>query len=191
VLSRRTEGRNVTFDPWQSLLEAARAGAEWAWGDIYRAYAPKVRGYAASQGVADPDDLVGEVFLQVVRNLDTFTGDEAGFRSWLFTIVHRRVLDARRRARRRPEELDGVRPDSRTAPAAEDLALVGLGDEKLTEGLALLTTDQSRVLALRVVADLSVEEVAGILGKRRGAVKALQHRAIERLRKSVEEPVTK
>ncbi|MEE9184149.1 MAG: RNA polymerase sigma factor, partial [Acidimicrobiia bacterium] len=128
---------------------------------------------------------------QVVRNLDTFTGDEAGFRSWLFTIVHRRVLDARRRARRRPEELNGVQPDSRAAPAAEDLALVGLGNEKLTEGLALLTTDQRRVLALRVVADLSVEEVAGILGKRRGAVKALQHRAIERLRKSVEEPVTK
>jgi RNA polymerase sigma-70 factor (ECF subfamily) len=84
-----------------------------------------------------------------------------------------------------------VQPDSRTAPAAEDLALVGLGNEKLTEGLALLTTDQRRVLGLRVVADLSVEEVAGILGKRRGAVKALQHRAIERLRKSVEEPVTK
>jgi RNA polymerase sigma factor (sigma-70 family) len=63
--------------------------------------------------VTDPDDLVGEVFLQVVRNLDTFTGDEAGFRSWLFTIVHRRVLDARRRARRRPEELDGVRPADR------------------------------------------------------------------------------
>jgi len=180
----------VTFDPWQSLLEAARAGSEWAWGDIYRAYAPKVRGYAASQGVADPDDVVGEVFLQAVRNLHTFSGDEPGFRSWLFTIVHRRVLDARRRSRRHPEELNGVVPDSRTASAAEDVALLGLGNDRLTRGLALLTIEQRRVLGLRVVADLSVEEVAGILGKRRGAVKALQHRAIERLRKSVEEPVT-
>jgi RNA polymerase sigma-70 factor (ECF subfamily) len=180
----------VTFDPWQSLLEAAQAGAEWAWGDIYRTYAPKVRGYAASQGVADPDDLVGEVFLQAVRNLHNFAGDEAGFRSWLFTIVHRRVLDDRRRSRRRPEELNGVMPDSRTAPAAEDLALLGLGNAGLTRGLALLTMEQRRVLGLRIVADLSVEDVAGILGKRRGAVKALQHRAVERLRKAAEESVT-
>jgi len=181
----------VTFDPWQSLLEAARANGDWAWGEIYRTYAPKVRGYAASQGVADPDDLVGEVFLQAVRNLPSFTGDENGFRSWLFTIAHRRVLDNRRRRRRRPEQLTGEPRDSATVPAAEDIALDVLGSDRLRSGLELLTMDQRRVLALRVVADLSVEEVARIIGKRRGAVKALQHRAIERLRHSLEESVTR
>lgn len=180
----------MTFDPWKSRLEAARAGAEWAWGDLYETYAPKVRGYAVSQGVTDPDNLVGEVFLQAVRNLPSFTGDEAGFRSWLFTIVHRRVLDTRRRTGRRPEELFSAVPDWRAAPAAEEFALLGLGNEKLKKGLASLTSDQRRVLALRVVADLSVEEVARILGKRRGAIKALQHRGLERLRESVDEAIT-
>ena len=180
----------MTFDPWHSLLEAARAGAEWAWEEIYRTYAPKVRGYAASQGAADPDDVVGEVFLQAVRNLHGFTGDEQGFRSWLFTIVHRRVLDARRRGKRRPEQLNGQVPDRATAPAAEDVVLGRVGDDGLVRGLELLTNEQRRVLALRVVADLSVEEVAQIIGKRPGAVRALQHRAIEQLRKRIGEPVT-
>lgn len=181
----------MTFDPWESLLEAARAGAEWAWSDLYREYAPKVRGYAVSQGVADPDDLVGEVFLQALRNLSGFDGSEPDFRSWLFTIVHRRVVDVRRRQTRRPEELHDTVPDRQASPAAEDLALLGLGDEGLARGLALLTADQRRVIALRVLADLSVEQVAVILRKRRGAVKALQHRALARLRQSAEETVTK
>jgi RNA polymerase sigma-70 factor (ECF subfamily) len=154
----------VTLDPWDSLLEAARAGADWAWSDLSRTYAPKVRGYAVSQGVADPDDLVGEVFLQAVRNLHSFTGGEDGFRSWLFTIVHRRVLDRRRRARRRPEEMNGHLPDANTSPPAEDVALGGL---------------------------LSLDDVARILNKRTGAIKAMQHRALARMRKVLEESVSK
>lgn len=185
------KGPGVTFDPWDSLLEAARAGADWAWSDLYRTYAPKVRGYAFAQGVADPEDLVGEVFLQAVRNLNRFTGDEAAFRSWLFTIVHRRVLDSRRRSRRRPEEMNGHVPESATLPAAEDVALQGLSDPRLLDGLAVLTTEQRRVLALRVIGDLSLDDVARILHKRTGAIKALQHRALQRLRKILDEAVTK
>jgi len=186
-----TEGHGVTFDPWQSLLEAARAGGEWAWTEIYYTYAPKVRGYAASQGVGDPDNLVGEVFLQAVRNLHSFAGNEDGFRSWLFTIAHRRMLDDRRRVHRRPEQLTAEPLDRATAPAAEDLVLDGLGSDRLRAGLESLTTEQRSVLALRVIADLSVEEVARIVGKRPGAVKALQHRAIDRLRKTLEQSVSK
>jgi RNA polymerase sigma-70 factor (ECF subfamily) len=181
----------VTLDPWDSLLEAARAGADWAWSDLYRTYAPKVRGYAVSQGVADPDDLVGEVFLQAVRNLHSFAGGEDGFRSWLFTIVHRRVLDRRRRARRRPEEMNGHLPDANTSPPAEDVALGGLADRDLQAGFAVLTVEQQRVLALRIIGDLSLDDVARILNKRTGAIKAMQHRALARMRKVLEESVSK
>ncbi|MGI9648223.1 MAG: RNA polymerase sigma factor [Acidimicrobiia bacterium] len=181
----------MTFDPWESLLEAARAGADWAWSDLYQTYAPKVRGYAASQGAADPDDLLGEVFLQAVRNLNSFVGDEAAFRAWLFTIVHRRVLDSRRRARRRPEDLNGHLPKAETAPAAEEVALGGLAGRDLQAGFAVLTVEQQRVLALRVIGDLSLDDVARILNKRTGAIKALQHRALQRLRKVLDESVSK
>lgn len=188
---RRNEGHGVTFNPWESLLESARAGGEWAWAEIYHTYAPKVRGYVAAQGVGDPDNLVGEVFLQAVRNLHRFAGTEDGFRSWLFTIAHRRMLDERRRVQRKPEQLMAEPFDRATAPAAEDLALDGLGSHRLRAGLDSLTSEQKHVLALRVIADLSVEEVAQIVGKRPGAIKALQHRAIGRLRRTLEQPVSK
>jgi len=181
----------VTFNPWQSLLESARAGGEWAWAEIYQTYAPKVRGYVAAQGVGDPDNLVGEVFLQAVRNVHRFAGNEQGFRSWLFTIAHRRVLDERRRVQRKPEQLMAELFDRATVSTAEDLALDGLGNHWLRAGLESLTSEQKSVLALRVIADLSVEEVARIIGKRPGAVKALQHRALGRLRKTLAQPVSK
>lgn len=180
----------MTFDPWESLLEAARAGADWAWRDLYATHAPRVRGYAVSQGVADPDDLVGEVFLQAVRNLAGFAGSAEGFRSWLFTIAHRRVLDARRRAQRRPERMTGRVPEVPAGMTADEAAAAGMLDSRLREGLALLTVEQRHVVALRVIADLSIDEVARILNKRSGAVKALQHRALQQLRRHLEETVS-
>jgi len=181
----------VTDSPWEGLLGAARAGAEWAWSDLYRSLAPKVRGYAVAQGVSDPDGVVGDVFLQVARNLASFNGDEAGFRSWVFTIAFRRIVDERRRTGRRLEDPTDRIPDSGTdAPAAEDVALGRMASESMTQALALLTTEQRQVLGLRILADLSVDEVAVIIGKRPGAVKALQRRAIATLRRNLDEAVS-
>ena len=80
-----------------SVLEAAQAGAEWAWSRLYRDLAGPVLGYLRTRGAAEPEDLVGEVFLQVARNLGTFDGDYRSFRSWVFTVAHHRVVDERRR----------------------------------------------------------------------------------------------
>src|SRR5882762_7704961 len=89
------------MEAFGEVLAAARTGAEWAWGRIYGELAPSIAGYVRAHGAADPDDLTGEVLLQVVRGLERFEGDEAGFRAWVFTIAHRRMVDdARRRARR-------------------------------------------------------------------------------------------
>ena len=60
-------------------------------------------GYFRLQGAREPEDLVSEVFLGAFRSLDSFTGSEAQFRSWLFTIAHRRLTDERRRWARRPQ----------------------------------------------------------------------------------------
>ena len=83
------------------MFAAAQLGAEWAWTALYRDLVPSVRGYVRARGAAEPDDVVGEVFLQVVRDLGRFDGGEREFRTWLFTIAHHRLLDARRRAVRR------------------------------------------------------------------------------------------
>lgn len=171
---------------FEQVIAAARAGAPWALQRLYEDLAPVVAGYLRLQGLRDVEDHTSEVFLGVFRNLVAFTGDEAGFRSWVFTIAHRRSVDERRRRGRRPDPqaLDAVHEPLGGDVEAE--ALEELGGVWVREALAELTEEQRAVVTLRILADVSVEEVAAILGKRPGAVRVLQHRAIERLRRALE-----
>jgi RNA polymerase sigma factor (sigma-70 family) len=166
------------------LVESARAGSVSAFERIYRALAAQVRSYLRWHRVSDPDGLTNDVFAQVHRKLGSFEGDEQGFRSWVFTIAHHRMIDDRRRSQRQPVVDAAVEvEDSRSAGDVEDDALAVMGSDRVRDLLAVLSPDQRAVVLLRVVADLSVEEVATILGKREGAVKALQHRAMASLRR--------
>jgi RNA polymerase sigma factor (sigma-70 family) len=161
-------------------LAAARTGREWAWTRIYEELAPSVIGYLRARGAPEPADLASEVFLQVVRDLPSFEGDKPAFRAWVFTIAHRRLLDDSRYRGRRP-----VEPASHElfageagAETAEDEALRELSAQRVRRILAGLSTDQQSVLLLRIIGDLTVQQVAGVLGKSPGAVKALQRRAL-------------
>jgi RNA polymerase sigma factor (sigma-70 family) len=143
-----------------------------------------VASYLRGQGVADPDDLVNEVFLGAFSKLGDFEGGEAQFRSFLFTIAHHRLVDHRRRqARRRDDPTDQVAEG--TTGHTEDDALARLGAGDVRELLASLAPDQRDVLLLRIIADLTVEEVARTLAKRPGAVKALQRRGLAALRRKI------
>ncbi|GEN79558.1 RNA polymerase sigma factor [Actinotalea fermentans] len=165
------------------LVERARAGSPDAFAGVYERLAGPVAGYLRSRGVREVEDATSEVFLAVFTGLARFEGDGERFRAWVFTIAHRRSVDSWRRAGRAPvtEPLDDAPPV--LVPSAEDAALDVLGDDRVRALLDLLSPDQRDVLLLRVVADLSLEQVAAVLGKREGAVKALQHRALERLRR--------
>jgi RNA polymerase sigma-70 factor, ECF subfamily len=168
-----------------AVLADARRGVPRALEAIYRELAPAVLGYLRGQGAREPEDQTSEVFVGVVRGLGRFVGDERAFRSWVFAIAHRRLLDERRTlARRREEPMEPARlsgPLSGAVGDVEDEAAARLGDEWALRLLAALTADQRAVLLLRVLADLSVHEVASILGKRPGAVKALQRRGLASL----------
>lgn len=168
-----------------SVLEAAQAGAEWAWSRLYDDIAGPVLGYLRSRGAAEPEDLVGEVFLQVARNLGTFRGDYAAFRSWIFTVAHHRVVDERRYRTRRPVDPGEVPESALGMGDTEAEALEQLATGEVIALLATLTPEQRDVLLLRVVGDLSVDEVAAIVGRRPGAVKALQRRGLEKLRRAI------
>lgn len=162
-----------------SLLAAARDGDERAWKELFDELAPVVLGYLRANGAPDPENVLGETFLQVARDIATFDGEEAGFRSWVFTIAHHRLIDARRRSARRPVELtaEPPEPDEPADDAAQE-ALARIGSERVKWILEALSDDQRAVLLLRFVADLSVDDVASIVGKRPGAVKALQRRGL-------------
>lgn len=174
-------------EAFQDLLRAARAGAGWAFARIHEELAPAVAGYARLRGSADPDGLTSEVFLGAFRNLGDFTGDEDDFRSWVFTIAHRRVIDERRRASARPDTVELDRRQHEGAGGdVEAEALAALGDERIHELLGVLTEDQRDVILLRIIGDLSVEETAETVGKSAGAVKQLQRRGLEALRRQLE-----
>jgi RNA polymerase sigma factor (sigma-70 family) len=179
----------VAFD---DVLAAAQAGAAWAFEVLYRDLSPVVTGYLRLHGAAEPDDLASETFLGVFTGLAGFSGDEDALRSWVFTIAHRRLIDDWRRRSRRPQVTDDA-GDLTLLPGgdAEDDALIRVGTEDVHRMCAGLPDDQRSVLLLRVLADLTVEQVADVMGKSVGSVKALQRRGLRTLRDRLDKPAEK
>lgn len=171
-----------------AALAAARAGHARGYDVLFRALGGPVIGYLRARGVHDPDDLTNAVFLRAFRALHTFTGDGERFRSWLFTIAHNASIDEHRWRDRRVVEtgLDAVA----TEPAGHgdevaDAVLARLAQERVDTLLARLSPDQRDVLTLRVVADLTVDQTAAVLGKSHEAVKALQRRGLAALKREL------
>lgn len=173
--------------PFDDVLAAAQAGAGWAFEVLYRDLAPSVTGYLRLHGAAEPDDLASETFLGVFTGLAGFHGDEDGLRAWVFTIAHRRLVDDWRRRGRRPQQAD--EPGDLTAHLGgdvEDDAFERIGADTVQRLCAGLPGDQRAVILLRVLADLTVEQVARVLGRSVPSVKALQRRGLRALRAEIE-----
>jgi RNA polymerase sigma-70 factor (ECF subfamily) len=193
VPAGRNPGRSDAFSDFPQLLRAAQQGRPAAWNELFQVLSPAVGGYLRLRGARDVDDLTSEVFLGIFRNLDSFAGDEAAFRSWVFVIAHRRLQDERRRFLRKPQ------PDSFDAHVAyseaargpaepaggdvEDDALRALATDRVKRICSRLGPDQADVLLLRILGDLTIEQVAEVLGKSPGAVKQLQRRALAAVQK--------
>jgi len=162
---------------FEAVLAAAQSGAPWAFERIFTALSPVVTGYLRVQGAHEPEDLSSEVFVAVIRNIGRFTGGEASFRSWVFTIAHRRLLDERRSHGRRPqftalnEAMELAGPDD-VEGAVERVQRT----EWVRELCEELSPDQRDVLLLRLLGRLTIEEVSELVGKSNVAVKALQRR---------------
>jgi RNA polymerase sigma factor (sigma-70 family) len=179
---------------FEAMLEAARNGADWALVAIYRELHPPVLRYLRAREPMEGEDLASEVWLDVAGGLDRFCGDEQAFRRWVFTIARRRLIDFRRRSRRRrtdPIPIEAL-ADTFASGDAEAEAMANLGTEAALAQIARLPADQAEVVLLRVLGDLSVRDVAAVMGKRPGTVRVLQHRALARLgRQFISEVVTK
>jgi RNA polymerase sigma factor (sigma-70 family) len=171
-------GRRNCFDrEYDVVVSAARAGEAWALERIYEELSPAVAGLLRAQGIDDPDDLTSEVFVGVLRNLAWFDGDARSFRSWVFTIAYRRLADERRRRGRQPPAIPLA---DRPEPVAPDDVYTDverlLATERVRALCDRLASAQRDVLLLRVFGDLTVDQVAAVIGRSRGAVKALQRR---------------
>jgi RNA polymerase sigma factor (sigma-70 family) len=173
---------------FDQVLAAARAGGEWAWRELYRETAAPVDRFLRARGVRDPDDVLGDTFLNVVRSIDRFEGDEIAFRAWVFTIARNTAIDRERWVARRPAT---PTPDDDLAASgpigdAEAEAMEGLSVDRVRHVLDRLTPDQRDVLLLRVLGGLTIDEIATVLGRRSGAVKMLQARGLAAIRREIE-----
>jgi RNA polymerase sigma factor (sigma-70 family) len=164
---------------FETVLAAAREGHGWAVERLYAALAPAVTGFFRIQRTPEPDDLTSEVFVGVLRNLRSFRGDEAGFRSWVFTIAYRRLADSRRAAGRRPvvEPLDDCAAVAADVDVEADVDRL-LATRRVRDLCAALPSTQRDVLLLRLIGRMTVDEVADAIGRSRGAVKGLQRRGL-------------
>ena len=155
---------------------------------VYRSLAPAVIGYVSARGVDDPEALAQDVFVTVLPRLGSIEGGVAGLKTFLFSVAHARVVDHYRRNERRPPTVDyDPLLDPRQTSSAEHDALVAAGETDAEILIGKLKGDQKEVLTLRIVAGLTVDEVATVLGKSPGAVKQLQRRALIALREHVSE----
>ena len=172
-------------DTWLDLaLAAARRGDTSGFDALYNELGGPVTAFAKARGATDAEGITNEVFIDVFRRLDSFTGDYSGFRSWVFAIARNRLVDAYRRDQRQPDLTNAPSVGSAT-PSAEHVALEHLGDARVGEMLNRLTLDQREVIVLRIVADLSLAEVAVIVDKPVTAVKRLQARGLRRLQQEI------
>ena len=169
------------------ILAAACAGGEWAWRELYDAIAPQLTRYLRARGVTEPDDVVGETFVRVVRYIDGFDGDEAAFRTWVFTIGRNLVVDDLRRRAWRPVEAVTHEQLVTAAPKGdtEDDAMRDLAAAHVEEILEHLSVDQRDVLLLRILGGLTIHEIAQVVGKKEGAVKMLQARGLAAIRTKI------
>lgn len=152
----------------------------------YQQLSPRVLGYLRAHGVDDPEAVTNEVFLSLHQNFDRITGDD-GVRTLTFSIAHARIVDHHRSRAIRPVAAEyDPETDLRHSPSAEDIAVEHLGGHGVLALLETLGEQQREAVSLRVIAGLSLDETAEVMGKSIGAIKQLQRRALESLRGALE-----
>jgi len=168
----------------RKLVDAAKAGQEWALTGLYDLYFPRVYRYVLSRTgeTHDAEDLTEEVFIRVLDAVSRFEWRDVPFSAWIFRIAHNAVISHRRR--------NGSRP--RLAPLSEAMPIDIEGPElqvekqlllgEIMEASHTLPETQQRVISLRFFAGLTIAETARVLGKGEANIKVIQHKAVVRLR---------
>ncbi len=175
----------------QSLITRAQARDAEAFGRLYEAYFGKIFRYVAIKigSRTEAEDLTQQVFMNALESINSYKVREVPFSAWLYRIAHNQVVDCLRKRSRRPTvELDETMPLAADDDQVADTELK-LETKELIEATKKLTKSQQEVVALRFGAEMPIAEVARLLGKTEGAVKAMQHSAVAALRRIMCEPI--
>jgi RNA polymerase sigma-70 factor (ECF subfamily) len=169
----------------ESLVLRAQQHDQEAFAQLYEEYFDRVYRYVTLKlgDKMEAEDVTQQVFLNTLRSLSSFKWKGVPFSAWLFRIAHNQVVDYWRKKKRPAVPLDESLASSNGNP--QQLAEHKLDIERLLSATKKLTEAQREVIALRFSSGLPIAEVAKVMGKSQGAVKALQHSAILALRRAL------
>ena len=170
----------------ESLVRRAQQRDQEAFAQLYEANFDKIYRYVVLRigNKTEAEDVTQQVFLNALQSISSFRWKGAPFSAWLFRIAHNQVVDyLRKKTRQATESLDESLVISKSDPQL--VVEQRLDIEQLMLATKQLTKAQQEVIALRFVSELSTAQVAKVMGKSGGAVKALQHSAIVALRKAL------
>ncbi len=168
-----------------SLVHRARKGDKEAFSSLYERHFDRIYRYVAIKlgNRVEAEDMTQQVFIKAYESLGGYQYQGVPFSAWLFRIAHNQIVDYVRRESKKPTvHLDESLPivgDSNPVHEVE----IKLSMEAVAEASRKLTKAQREVISLRFAGGLSITETAKAMGKSEGAIKALQHSAIQALRR--------
>ena len=168
------------------LVREAKSGDSEAFAQLYDAYVARVYRYVYFRVTDDAatEDLTSQVFLKAWENLDRYETGSSPFVAWLYTIARNLVIDYYRTKKESVPLEDVHTLTSNETPVEEVETRFNL--QAMRDALQFLTDEQQQVLILKFIAGLPNENIAKIMNKREGAVRALQMRALQTLAKYME-----
>jgi RNA polymerase sigma-70 factor (ECF subfamily) len=169
------------------LIARWKRGDERAAAALVERHAQALARFACSFGAnEEADDLVQDTFVRAFQSLDGFRGDSS-FRTWLFTIERRLLLDRRRAEKRRPARVEVQEGDAATEYDALDSILAGEAAGRVRDAMKKLSPTQREVFALRVAQGLSYKEIADVVGTTEGAARVHYHNAMRAVKEYLDD----
>ncbi len=170
----------------QSLVQRAQQKDREAFARLYEEYFDKIYRYVVVRigNNTEAEDVTQQVFLNALKSISSFKWKGVPFSAWLFRIAHNLVVDYFRKTKKQSSvPLDESLASCDSSPQQEVEHKLDI--EQLISATKRLTRAQREVISLRFAGELSIAQVAKVMGKSDGAVKALQHSSIVALRKSL------
>ena len=169
----------------ESLVRRAQQHEQEAFAQLYEEYFDKIYRYVVLRigDKMEAEDVTQQVFLNALRSISSFKWKGVPFSAWLFRIAHNQVVDFLRKRKRSALPLHESLASNEDSPQL--VAERKLDIEQLLSATKRLTEAQRQAISLRFAGELSIAQVAKVMGKSEGAIKALQHSAIVALRKTL------
>ncbi len=176
-------------------ISRAVAGEAAAFSELYRLYADNIYRYLFFRVRLDSDaqDLTAQVFLNAWQAIRRYRQQEVPFLVWLYAIARNLLINFNRQQRRHPQTaltdgLAGRLSSHEETNNPQSIAQRRAANEELVAAFERLNDEQQQVIFYRFVENWSHADLARLMGKSEGAVRAMQFRALETLRRLLAAP---